>query len=868
MTDHSAMSDNLSKGSTWVVLKYGGTSVATATGWDRIAERVRALTPEHRVCAVVSALATVTDRLERAVAEARQGKTVTAPDELRELHRALGSAGGLESDVPELAALWDELARLLDGIRLTGETPPRLTARVMAMGERASSRLGAALLAARGVNAAWLDATEIMVSAPRSMESDEARYLDADVPAERDPGPMERVAGGARVVITQGFLARTDQGETCLLGRGGSDTSAALFAARLGAEFLEIWTDVHGMFTADPSRVPAARLIRRIGYREAQELASLGAKVLHPRCLVPAARHRIPVRVARVQSPEIEGTRIEADDGAHPAVTAVTCRTSVTLVNLSALAMWGTPGYLARVFEPFRDLGISVDLVTTSEFAVSVTLDTVPGGMEGRAFRELVRRLEELGTVRIVHPAAVVSIVGRRIRAVLHELGPAFEAFQEHPVHLVSVSAEDLNVSFVVDEADAQPLVARLHARLFSAHDEDPRLGPSWEMLRGGRPGEQVAPAWWRGRREELLKIAADGRAHYVYDLGAIRARAEALRRDLPSINRFYYAMKANSHPDVLAVLAGAGYGLECVSAAEVERARAVAGSGCPVLFTPNFCPPEEYTAAAAVGAEITVDGPGAFEANPELFRGRDVAVRLDPGRGFGHHPTVRTAGARAKFGQPLGDLDALVEAASRAGARVTGLHAHVGSGIFDPDVWLRTGEALAGIRELFPEARWLDLGGGLGVPERPGQAPLDLALLEARLAELRARVPGLDLRLEPGRFLVSEGGVLIAPVTQVRTKEGVHYAGLTTGMNSLLRPALYGAWHTIHNLSRLDEPCRRYWQIVGPICESGDVLGRDRSLPDPEPGDVLLIENAGAYGAVMSSRYNLREPASEIVLD
>ncbi|HET9232698.1 MAG TPA: bifunctional aspartate kinase/diaminopimelate decarboxylase, partial [Candidatus Eisenbacteria bacterium] len=167
-----------------------------------------------------------------------------------------------------------------------------------------------------------------------------------------------------------------------------------------------------------------------------------------------------------------------------------------------------------------------------------------------------------------------------------------------------------------------------------------------------------------------------------------------------------------------------------------------------------------------------------------------------------------------------------------------------------------------------FPDATWMDLGGGLGVPEQPGQHALDLARLGRELGRIRAAHPSVSLRLEPGRFLVSEAGVLIAPVTQVRTKGGVHLAGLATGMNSLVRPALYGAWHRMHNLSRLGEPPVRTWQIVGPICESADVLGRDRRLPDPEPGDVLLIENAGAYGAVMASRYNLREPAEEIVLE
>ena len=133
-------------------------------------------------------------------------------------------------------------------------------------------------------------------------------------------------------------------------------------------------------------------------------------------------------------------------------------------------------------------------------------------------------------------------------------------------------------------------------------------------------------------------------------------------------------------------------------------------------------------------------------------------------------------------------------------------------------------------------------------VPEQPGQRPLDLARLESELARVRSEYPGIALRVEPGRFLVSEAGVLIAPVTQVRGKGDVHLAGISTGMNSLIRPALYGAWHRIHNLSRLDETATRTWQIVGPICESADVLGRDRWIPDPRPGDVLLIEIGRAH--------------------
>lgn len=338
--------------------------------------------------------------------------------------------------------------------------------------------------------------------------------------------------------------------------------------------------------------------------------------------------------------------------------------------------------------------------------------------------------------------------------------------------------------------------------------------------------------------------------------------------RSLSTIDRIYYSIKANSHLRVLETAVAAGLGIECVSAAEVLHARRVAGAEAPLLFTPNFCPLDEYATAMEAGAEVVVDGPEPLDAAPSVFGGRAVGLRIDTGNGLGHHLNVRTAGARSKFGHPREEMARLVAAVRRVGARVTGLHAHVGSGIFEPGAWAVTGRRLAALLGDLPEVEWLDLGGGLGVPERPDQAPLDLSAMQRELAPLRRELAGLELRLEPGRFLVSEAGVLVAPVTQVRRKAGVTYVGLATGMNSLLRPALYGAWHGIHNLSRLYERPVLICDVVGPICESGDVLGRQRSLPATRPGDLILIENAGAYGAVMSSGFNLRAPAEECVLE
>ncbi len=870
----------------WVVLKFGGTSVATPSKWALIARRTRELQPNHRVWIVASALSQVSNRLERAVEEAVADEPPESRDWIRARHRELAAGIGLDEEaVAPVLELLDQLDRLLEGIRLTREASPRLRARVMSFGELASTHLGVAALAHHGITARRVDARELLVAedVPRAVDAD--RFLEAHVQPRRDPGGASAAARGAEVVITQGFIARTareDRRETCLLGRGGSDTSAALFAALLGAARLEIWTDVHGLFTTDPRSLPTARLIRRTGYRVAQELAAMGAKVLHPRCLGPAAWASVPIAIRNTEDPDSDGTWIGAvpDEDDDPAMLAVVQRRGVTLLTISTLAMWGASGFLAQAFRPFDELGISVDLVATSQSAVSVTLDRIPGGLDGAPFRALLDRLGALGEVEVVHPCAVVSIVGRRIRTVLHELGPAMAAFREHRVHLVSESSEDLNISFVVDEDAAGPLLVKLHERLFAAQGAGALFGPSWELLRAGSSGSdastdathaahaRVDRRWWSRRGGELEALCSDGEARYAYDLETVRDRARSLRDRVPRVDRFYFAMKANPHPRILEVLAAEGLGMECVSAAEVRRVREVLGGGVPILFTPNFCPVREYAEALGAGAEVTLDGPHLLAAAPATFAGVEVGLRVDPGEGLGHHEKVRTAGAHAKFGHPPSGLADVVEAAAASDATIVGLHAHAGSGILDPDGWVATAQALDRARAFFPEVRWLDLGGGLGVDERPGQVPLDLAAVNESLADLRERWTGLELRMEPGRFLVAEAGVLLAPVTQVRAKGEVRFVGVATGMNSLIRPALYGAWHGIHNLSRLHEPPDGYAHVVGPICETGDVLGRDRLLPVTEPGDVLLIDHVGAYGRAMASSYNLREPADEVVLD
>jgi len=498
-----------------------------------------------------------------------------------------------------------------------------------------------------------------------------------------------------------------------------------------------------------------------------------------------------------------------------------------------------------------------------------VSIDLAANVSDRTTIERLVADLSRLCRVRVIEDCAAVTLVGRKIRATLHTLSPALEAFEEQKVHLVTQAANDLNLTFVVDTEDAFRLVQRLHALLIQRFDEDDIFGPTWEQLR--RPETEpveTAKPWWESRRSELLALAEHHDAVYVYERENIRQAVRALQ-SLTSVDAVFFAMKANSNVEVLSIVHEEGANFECVSPGEIKRVQGLFPDLEPrrILFTPNFAPRGEYAWALDQGVWVTLDNLHPLRHWPELFQDQALFIRLDPGRGRGHHEHVRTAGVHSKFGIPLFELDELEELVGAARARIVWLHAHTGSGILTPDNWRETGERLAGLRSRFPDVRYLDLGGGLGIPEKPGERPLDLAALDTHLGHVKSISGDAELWLEPGRFLVAQAGVLLARVTQTKGKGGMSYVGVATGMNSLIRPALYGAYHEIVNLSRLDETPTDIVTIVGPNCETGDRLGSDRLLPPTQEGDVLAIANAGAYGYVMSSHYNLREPATEVLI-
>jgi bifunctional diaminopimelate decarboxylase / aspartate kinase len=857
----------------WIVLKFGGTSVASAHHWETIAGIVRnRLAEGFRPVVVHSALAGVTNLLEVLPARALEGDHATLLAELEARHDALAAdLGFLPSETLDLLrADRRELRELAEGVALLREVTPRTRARILAFGERMATRIGATYLQRKGLDGAWVDVRELLVSVEGRDGSETAAYLSAECDASPDPDVAARLAAVQGVPVTQGFTARNADGETVVLGRGGSDTAAAYVAGKLEAARLEIWTDVPGMFTADPRAVPSARLLRQLDYREAQEIATTGSKVLHPRCIPALRDHAVPIHIYSTPNPELEGTIIRRGAAEGPAqVKAISRKKGVVLISMETVGMWQEVGFLAEAFDVFRQFGVSIDLVSTSETNVTVSLDAEANLLEPDALAELTEALGKLCRVSVIRPCAAVSLVGRRIRALLHRLGPALEVFEQQRIHLVTQAASDLNLTVVVDEDQADRLVRLLHAQLIADAGSPEVFGPSWEQLRPGGPGvPRRVPRWWEEKRDELLDRLGDDSSAYVYDLDTVEARLRALT-GIEGVDRVLYAMKANNYGPVLDRVRAAGVGFECVSPGEIERVRTRFPDLDPgeILFTPNFAPREEYVEGLESGVRTTLDAIAPLRLWPEIFRDREIFVRIDPGVGKGHHEKVRTAGTHAKFGVPQFELEEFARLAEQAGARVVGLHAHSGSGILSPDHWAQLAQTLSSVSELFPHVRVLDVGGGLGVPEKPAQDPLDLTALSDGLTEVRRALPDTEIWIEPGRFVVAEAGVLLARVNQTKGKGTVRYVGIATGMNSLIRPALYGAYHEIVNLTRLGEEPTERVSVVGPICETGDVLGLDRLLPPTHEGDVLLIANAGAYGHVMASRYNLREPAPERVL-
>jgi aspartate kinase len=450
-----------------VVMKFGGTSVRDVDAVRRVVAIVGA---ERRPrLLVVSALAGVTDALLEIASQIEGGQEETAKDAVRELRRRHREMASLVREPESRAALladldarFDELEAIVHALAVIEEVSPRSRDTIVSFGEISSSAIVAAALEDAGTPSRAVDPRRVLVtngehgSAQPDVEATDTRLREVVTPLLED----------GIVPVVGGFVGASASGLTTTLGRGGSDYSAALFGAGLRAEEIQIWTDVDGMLTADPRLVKAARVVSHMSFDEAAELAYFGAKVLHPSTILPAVHRDIPVRILNSHRPEGPGTRItrrSARGATGPA--AIACKREQVRLDIASTRMLEAYGFLRRVFEVFERYRTSVDVVTTSEVSVSVTID------DRRALDAIVAELSEFAEVSSEDHMAIVCAVGEGLRRDPTLATRMLGALEGLPLVMVSQGGSRQNITAVVRDDDIASAMERLHHRFFESGD-------------------------------------------------------------------------------------------------------------------------------------------------------------------------------------------------------------------------------------------------------------------------------------------------------------------------------------------------------------------------------------------------------------
>ena len=452
-------------------MKFGGTSVQDAEAMTRVINIVKKQWADNPDDAppvvVVSAMSKVTDRLIEAGRLAGERQVEPAAQMVTDLlTRHLTVASTLVKGLT-LELLSDELNSefnaLIADVRTwasDGEVTPAASDALQAMGELASSRIVAAAFRQNGVKCVWVDSRHVLVT-----DSEHSAALpDMDATAERCHTILGAAIKAGHVPVMGGFIGANEHGVTTTLGRGGSDYSAAIFGACLGVDEIQIWTDVDGMLTADPRVVSAPVLVPELSFNEASELAYFGAKVLHPSTILPAVAKNIPVRILNSRRPEVKGTMITAEGrGDGGTLTALACKRGVTVIDITSSRMLMAFGFLRRLFEVFERFRTPVDVVTTSEVSVSVTVDST------RRLDDIISNLRKFAEVSTKPDMAIVCIVGENLRSDSTLFARAVNALEKIPLRLVSQAGSRRNITFVMADSDVVAAMNLLHDQFFTA---------------------------------------------------------------------------------------------------------------------------------------------------------------------------------------------------------------------------------------------------------------------------------------------------------------------------------------------------------------------------------------------------------------
>ena len=453
-----------------IVMKFGGTSVANFEAITRTIFIIGGKLDQKPVV-VVSALSKVTDLLYRiSDAAASKDKALTKEllAELRQRHVNLAcqlleqNPVQKESAVGRVNAICDELDALANAVCAVGELSDRNKAIIISNGELLSSTIICFAMNAKGIRTNWIDARKMMVTNDAYLKGEP---VESEI-VSRVPGMIAEAYEGMDAVITQGFIASNMKGEQTVLGRGGSDYSASLIGLSVDAERIEIWTDVDGVRTADPRVVQNTKYLEKISFEEAAEMAHFGAKVLHPLTIEPAVKKNIPIYVLNSMNPSGKGTAILRNELIEDGVKSVSFKENIRVINIFSMRMINTSGFLRRVFEIFSENRVSVDLISTSEANISVTVDA------GEKIENVVRELSEFAEVIVDEDKSQVSVIGKNIVRLNGMLKRTFAPLKRTNVYMISQGASFVNISFVVDREELTEVVQDLHDHLFDNPEE------------------------------------------------------------------------------------------------------------------------------------------------------------------------------------------------------------------------------------------------------------------------------------------------------------------------------------------------------------------------------------------------------------
>ena len=454
-------------------MKFGGTSVANFEAITRTIFIIGSKLDQKPVV-VVSALSKITDLLY-AISDAALARDVAKTNELlsqlRRRHvdltgELLAQSVLKDEAVSKVSEICDGLDKIALAVCSLGELSDRNKAVIISMGEYLSSTIIAYAMNAKGIRTRWVDSRTMMITNNSYLKAEPV----VDAIAEVAPTLVAEAYEGMDAIIMQGFVGVTADGEPTVLGRGGSDYSASLIGMAVDAERIEIWTDVDGVLTADPRRVKNTKYLEKISYEEAAEMAHFGAKVLHPLTIEPAVKKNIPLFVLNSMNPSGKGTAILRNELIEDGVKSVSFKENIKVINIFSMKMINTSGFLRRVFEIFSENKVSVDLISTSEANISVTVDS------SEKIDKTVAELSEFAEVFVDDDKSQVSVIGKNIVKLNGMLKRTFAPLKRCNVYMISQGASFVNISFVVDREELAEVVKELHYHLFEQPEELPEF--------------------------------------------------------------------------------------------------------------------------------------------------------------------------------------------------------------------------------------------------------------------------------------------------------------------------------------------------------------------------------------------------------